>query len=416
MTFPKYFLFGVATSSHQIEGNTQNNWTQWEHSMTRIKHLQKEGKDPEKYFSGNASFHFEKMEEDVSTMEELNIETYRFSIEWSRIQPKEHEVCQEGIAFYDRLLTLLRKKNITPFITLWHWNIPIWLEEKGGILSSKFPHFFQKYTDILLPLLQKHKVEHIITFNEPMVFSGAAYKEGRWPPQKCSTFLFLKALWNIIRAHKKVYLKLHTLYEKKNLPIQVGVAKHSIYFHTEGKKVTDTLRVFFTRYFWNECFLDRIKNHQDFIGINYYFRNKIENGVSCNPNKKCSDMGWELYPQGLANICEEIFKKYKKKIYITEHGLADKKDKYRTWYIAESLKALETSIKNGVDIRGYMHWSFLDNFEWADGFSPRFGLVAVDYRQNGKRSIRTSAKWYAHFIEHQRKIRKEKEKNNHSLS
>ena len=397
-SFPKNFLFGAATSSHQIEGNLHNNWTEWEKSKPRREELLSEGKNPEEYMSKNASYHAQRMKEDVEIMSQLNLQVYRFSIEWSRIEPKEGKIDQAGIDFYDRLFTLLKEKNITPFVTLWHWSVPVWLEKKGGLISSEFTKYFQKYVDIILPLLKKHSVENIITFNEPLVFSGAAYQKGLWPPQKKSLVLTAKAVWNLIKTHKKVYTQIHTSYFDGSLSVQIGVAKHNIYFHTETNRIFDAVRVRVSRYIWNEFFLDRIKKHQDFIGINYYFRDKIENGISCNPNEKCSDLGWELYPKGVAKVCEEAWERYKKPVYITEHGLADSDDSRREWYICESLKAVQKSIENGVDIRGYMHWSLLDNFEWAEGFGPCFGLVSVDYENDGKRTIRGSAKWYAQVI------------------
>ena len=143
---------------------------------------------------------------------------------------------------------------------------------------------------------------------------------------------------------------------------------------------------------WNYSLFDKIKNKLDFIGLNYYFHNTIDNGLNKNENKITNDLGWELYPAGIYNLLLEL-KKYNKPIYITEHGLADEHDKHRAWYLNESLKYIADAMQNGADVRGYLHWSLLDNFEWAHGFGPKFGLYSVD-RQTFERKPRPSVEVY----------------------
>ena len=160
------------------------------------------------------------------------------------------------------------------------------------------------------------------------------------------------------------------------------------------KSLFDRLSVFFAHYFWNEYFLNRLKNHLDFIGLNYYFHNRIKFPFfRRNENKIVSDVGWEIYPEGIYHVLKNL-KKYNLPIYITENGLADAKDKLRSNFIKNHLSWVNKAIQGGVDVKGYFHWSFMDNFEWEKGFEPRFGLVEIDYK-NLERKPRSSALYFS---------------------
>ncbi|HLD30793.1 MAG TPA: family 1 glycosylhydrolase [Patescibacteria group bacterium] len=372
--FPKNFYWGCASSSHQIEGNTYNDWSEWEKSEERISELKRQNKDPREYISGSAANSFILNNQDIACLKELNVNAYRFSIEWSRIEPEQGSFDYEALKNYQNFILKLKANNIEPFVTLWHWPIPVWARDLGGWQSKKILPFFDRYVKIVAEFLDKN-VDYWVTLNEPTVYASNSYLTGQWPPQKKSLFLSLKVIKNLIRAHKSVYAVL----KKVDANNQIGIASHNIHFDPAGKKVFNKVIAGLANYFWNEYFLNKISKEQDFVGLNYYFHNLINYGFGKNKNKIVSDMGWELYPEGIGNVIKGL-DKYKKPIYILEHGLADKDDKHRAWYLKESLKSIHKAIASGSDVRGYFHWSLLDNFEWADGFFPRFGLYEVNYK------------------------------------
>jgi beta-glucosidase len=238
----------------------------------------------------------------------------------------------------------------------------------------------------------KEDVKFWITLNEPEIYSMNSYLRGIWPPQKKGIINFYIVMRNLTKSHRRAY----RIIKKINPKAQIGIAKNNTYFEAANDKfVNRTLKKLADKY-WNDYFLDKITHRQDFIGLNYYFHDRIDNGFKQNENKKVSDLNWELYPQGIYHVLRDL-KKYGKPIYITENGLADAEDKYRAWYIEEILKNVGRAIKDGADVRGYFHWSLLDNFEWAHGFWPRFGLIEVDYKTQ-ERTLRKSAQKYSELI------------------
>jgi len=242
-----------------------------------------------------------------------------------------------------------------------------------------------------------------------MIYASNSYFKGVWPPQKKSIFSYLRVIKNLAKAHQSAYQTIHQI----SPSLKVGIAKNNIYF--EGGLIAKL-----ADWFWNRRFLNKIKNHQDFIGLNYYFHNiirpfgkfllfpersrrdnknfnpSINSGIKIltNPGIKIfSDMGWEIYPQGIYHVLKDL-KKYNQPIYITENGLADAKDEKREKFIKDHLCWIHKAIGEGVDVGGYLYWSLLDNFEWDKGFWPRFGLIEIDYRTL-ERKIRPSAEEYA---------------------
>lgn len=384
--FPEGFYWGASTSSHQVEGGNYNNWSEWEKSQRRINHLKEQGKieqlGMENFLSGKAAGHYDLYKEDYELAKKLGHNAARFSIEWSRIEPEEGKFDEKALQKYLDILSFLRELKIEPFVTLWHWTLPVWIADIGGWENPKTVEYFVRYAQKTAEYLEG-KVDVWITINEPEIFSTFSYYKGIWPPQKKSLFSYLKVLNNLIRAHKKSYIIL------KQFPnCEVGIAKNNIYYEAQ-KNILDESLVKIYRWWWNFYFLNRVAKFQDFIGLNFYFRNKIKWGKVANENLKTSDIGWELFPEGIYHVLKEL-KKYKKPIYITENGLADANDKHRAEFIVESLKFVHKAIEHGVDVKAYLHWSLIDNFEWDSGFAPRFGLVEVEY-STLKRKPRDSA-------------------------
>ena len=403
------FYFGAATSSHQVEGGNQNDWSEWEKETAgllakkanemntgmRWPHfILKNYPNPlqeENYVSGRASSHYARYKEDFKTAKLLGHNAHRLSLEWSRIEPQKGIFNSAAIAHYKDVIKSLRKNGLEPFVTIWHWPLPFWVRDQGGWTSSKTREDFVRFTKKVAEAF-KDDVRFWITLNEPEIYATNGYLKGVWPPQKKNPFSYLASLHNLIKAHKLSFSAL----KKINAGFQIGIAKNNIYFEAYQNKPINLLLKKAADWWWNFYILDRIADSMDFIGLNYYFHNRINSGFNKNENKLVSDMGWELYPDGLYYVLTDL-KKYGKPIYVTENGLADAEDKNREWFIGESLSAVRRAQKDGADVRGYFYWSLLDNFEWDKGFWPRFGLIAVNYKTM-KRTVRKSALAYKKLI------------------
>ena len=247
-------------------------------------------------------------------------------------------------------------------------------------------------------------VKYWITLNEPMMTVGGAYLLGIYPPQKKSMLLANKVFKNMMSAHRRSY---HTI--KQLIPqAQVGMAHAAIHVEPYKNKPLNRLLAGLIDHYANWRELDAVSNDVDFFGIHYYtfetinFKlGKSDYGIAevVKSNLPESDMGWQYHPKGIYEFCSQVWKRYHKPIIITENGLADSHDRFRAKFIREHLKYLLKAISEGVDIRGYLHWSLLDNLEWDKGFWPKFGLVEVN-RKSMKRTIRPSAYMLANIIKH----------------
>ena len=404
LKFPDGFLWGSGTSAHQVEGHNHNDWTEWEkenakrlaqHSKKyweKSQHLFPEMGLESNYISGCACDHYNRYEEDFDIAKSLGQNAYRFSIEWSRIEPEEGVFNEQAIEHYRQVIWALKKRGIEPFVTLWHWTLPYWIAKMGGWEKRKTIDYFLRYTEKIIEELGDD-VKFWITLNEPEIFSGNCYLKGIRPPQKKNILSYLRVIKNLIKAHKSSY----KIIKKINPNSRIGIAKNNIYFEAYKNRITNLFLKKFIDWWWNFYFLNKIKNQQDFIGLNYYFHNRINKGFNKNENKNTTDMGWEIYPEGIYHVLKNL-KKYNLPIYIIENGIADAKDEKREKFIKDHLYWIHKAIKEGVDIKGYFYWSLLDNFEWDKGFWPRFGLVEIDY-QTMNRKIRPSALEYKKIIE-----------------
>jgi beta-glucosidase len=406
--FSEDFYWGASTSAHQVEGGLENNWSKWEPKHANLASEEMKEKrpwymsndqnyidacSPDNYISGEACDSYHRYMDDIEVMKELGLNAYRFSVDWSRIEPVKGEFSEEGIEYYKSLVKELRSNDIEPFLTCWHWTIPLWLEEEGGLESKDVVEHFRKYVKFLVENLGDD-VLYWITINEPIVISTASYLIGTWPPQKRNPLLFNEIGYNtLVDMHKEAYLTI----KEYNEDLQVSIAKNNRYVEACNDWFFNKGIASVYRYFNNFRYLDRVKDYLDFIGLNYYFHHKIGVRGFKDDNDRLNDMGWYMDPRSIYFPIKELWNRYHLPIYITENGVADREDQYRQWWLDETIDSLIESINEGVDIRGYMHWSLLDNFEWADGFWPRFGLVEVD-RKTFDRRIKKSGYYYKELI------------------
>lgn len=415
--FPKNFLWGASTSSHQVEGGTVNDWSVWElahaHDLAKNAHkrlsspiyhhltalpiwneIKDKAADPNNYVSGLGVDHYRRYEEDFDLVQQLNLNALRFSIEWSRLEPVEGEWNQEAIDHYHDYIAELKQRGITPMMNLWHWAMPIWYAEKGGLKKRRnlkyFLRFVQKVADEF-----GHEVKYIVTLNEPNVYTTLSYLTGEWPPEEKSLISFIRVYWNLTRIHRKSY----KILKAANPKLQVGIAAQLANIASKRPhNLFDVLQTEWMRYFWNWWFIRRMRKEQDFVGLNYYFTDYYRFGKFDGPSDPplpYSDLGWYMEPEGLYPLLLRVWDHYKMPIIITENGLADMHDAYRQWWLEQTMLSVEKALAEGVDIRGYFHWSLLDNFEWSTGWWPKFGLIEVDREHGMKRTIRPSARWFA---------------------
>jgi beta-glucosidase len=407
LLFPKRFFWGVSTSAHQVEGGNHNQWTVWElenanalakQAPYQAKYLPKwddiepEATDPHNYVAGDAVGHYKMYEQDFAITKAMNMNAFRFSIEWSRIEPKEGAWSVEAIQHYKDYLTAMKAKGLEPFVTLWHWTMPEWFVAKGGFEKRANVKYFVRFAEKVIQELGKD-FRYIITINEPDTYIAQGYIVGNWPPMQQKK---LKALWvylNLAKAHRDVY----KVAKARSRRFIVGMSKNSVHQYAGDDALLSKVSAAVSTWGADYFFLNRIKRKMDFIGVNYYFTNRFLGYKVHNINEKQSDLGWDMQPQNLEFVLERLHRKYKLPIIVTENGVADRDDEHRKWWISQTLVAMHKALQKGVKLEGYLHWSLLDNFEWASGFWPRFGLIAVD-RKTKKRVPRESAKWFAKLL------------------
>ncbi len=382
--FPPGFLWGAATSAYQVEGGNKNDWSRWP-----------------KGDAGKAAGHYERFKEDFDLAKSLSHNAHRFSIEWSRIEPEEGKFNESELNHYREVILALKENGLEPFVTLWHFTLPVWFVEKGGWLNRNSAVYFERYVAKVVETYRHLGVKFWITLNEPdYIYAFEAYSRGRFPPQQKSFLKTIRVLKNLIKTHKKAYKIIH----QHDPNSQVGFANNVIYFEAYGGKFMNRILKFLANRYWNFWFFRKTMPCHDFIGCNYYYHNRIKfnwlhPAKSFNRNDNCdvSDIGFEIYPEGIYHVLKNL-KKYNLPIYILENGIADAKDEKREKFIKDHLYWIYKAIQKGVDVRGYFYWSLIDNFEWDKGFGPRFGLVEIDYKTM-ERKIRPSALEYRKIIE-----------------
>jgi len=435
LTLPPGFLIGAATAAYQIEGAVAEDgrgpsvWDTFSHT-------------PGKVTAGDtgdvACDHYHRMPEDVALLSELGLDAYRFSVAWPRVQPTGSGPANAaGIAFYDRLVDELLAKGITPWATLYHWDLPQPLEDAGGWPERATAERFAEYAGLIAGALGD-RVKHWITLNEPFCSAMLGYYFGNHAPGRQSFPDFTKAAHHLLLGHGLAVQQLRAAVPDA----QVGITLNPVVAHpasdapedVEAARRADAIG---TRIYLDPVLLGRypadlltdlarqdaqlpvldgdlktIAQPLDFLGVNYYFREVVRasdepHGYEGVPQtgRPATAMPWEIYPEGLTALLTRITHEYPAlPLYITENGAAFDdslspvdasgriQDADRTAYLADHLTAVGLARAAGADVRGYFCWSLMDNFEWAYGYEKRFGLVHVDY-ETQRRTPKASALW-----------------------
>ena len=413
--FPSSFFWGTATASHQVEGNCiNNNWFKWENN----KDKNNEYRIKDNQVAGIACDHWNRYKEDTHLLKKLGVSHYRFSLEWSKIEPTKGEYNQEAIQHYINVVDELILHNITPAVTLHHFTNPIWFDKLGGFENESNIIHFTTFSNHIFSILSD-RVKLWCTINEPEVYSVMGYFNGVFPPGKKNPQLTVNVLKNLLIAHTKTY---HLLKKSHNGDTcQIGLVKNIMQFDPYRRwHLLDWLVCYITNKVYNDIPINYLKTGKininypffarlnysnknavlatDFFGLNYYSHNVLKFKFSKNEffenkyrsNDILTDMPYAIYPEGFYRAIKDA-QKVGKPIIITENGIADYNDSRRSLYIRNYLYALKKALDEGVDIRGYFYWSLMDNFEWAEGYDMKFGLYEVDFKSQ-KRTLRKGSK------------------------
>jgi beta-glucosidase len=435
--FPAGFLWGAATSAYQIEGSPLADgagpsiWHRFAHEEGRVR-------DGD---TGDiACDHYRRFRDDVALMHDLGLRAYRFSISWSRVMPEGRgRINAAGVGFYDRLVDALLEENIEPVATLYHWDLPAALDDAGGWVNPDIAQWFADYSAVVFRALDD-RVRKWATLNEPWVVTDGGYLHGVLAPGRRDRFETPRASHNLLRAHGSA-VRVYRGLGRHEIGLVVNIEpKYPASGSAEDTAATARADAYMNRQYLDPVFLGRYPDEMqdifedawpqwpaadfeligepiDFLGVNYYTRGVMANDASAlpvrtryvlQPKARYTETGWEVFPQGLVDTIMLIRRRYGDlPLYITENGVAFPEpavvpgllldDPLRVEYLERHLAAVRQVIAQGADVRGYFVWSLLDNFEWAHGFSKRFGIVHVDFATQ-QRTRKASADFYANVI------------------
>jgi beta-glucosidase len=421
LCFGKDFLWGASTSAYQIEGYCTNcNWSQFETTLDaqghpRIAHGQR---------CGRAADHWNRYKEDIQLLKEMHLNAFRFSIEWSKVEPEENVFEDSVLDHYERVVDELHANGIEPLITFHHFTNPLWFDRKGGFERDDSPEVLARFAAKVVQRLGS-KVRFWSTINEPNVYAVEGYFRGTFPPAQHDPAKALVVFRNLLRAHTACYQAV-----KKICPeAQVGLLANIFVFDPpERWNLLDVMLAHYLNRAFSVSVIDYLNTGVfdfslpgvgsghfdsgvagafDFVGLNYYSRLQYHFDpfaeekmipVQRHPREELTDKGWEIYPEGLYRALQMISSRTEKPIYITENGIADDSDLKRASFIEDHLLVANRAIRDGMHVKGYFYWSLMDNFEWVDGFDVRFGLYAVDYVTQG-RTLRKGSLKYREMID-----------------
>ena len=414
LTFPPDFLWGSATSAHQVEGqNIHSDWWAWEQAG-RVK-------EP----SGMACDHYRRFAADFDLAASLGHKAHRFSIEWSRIEPTEGQWDDAALAHYVEVVRALRQRRLEPIVTLHHFTTPQWLAAQGSWMNAKVVDRFARFVEHVGQALGG-MVRYWLTINEPMVYAKMHYVDQAGPPGPVAPKQVLRVIEHLIRAHGLSYHLLHGATPAGSPRPYVSVAANlPVFVPCKRWSMLDRWASRWTEQFFNTAFLEALTEGRwrvpgigtwkipearatlDYLGVNYYGRQFVRlvmprgrfPAVVCNVDHHAREvteqtlMGWDVGPEAFTQTLLRGAR-FGLPIFVTEVGAWTERDEQRWQYIARHLQAMRRAMDQGTPIIGFLYWSLMDNFEWSHGFTPRFGLIEVDATTQA-RTIRDSARRYA---------------------
>ena len=375
-TFPRDFLWGTATAAHQVEGgNWNNDWWAFEHDPS----------SPAKEPSGDACDHYWRYPSDIALLADLGFGAYRFSVEWSRIEPAEGEFSKAALDHYRRMLATTLEHGLVPVVTFHHFTTPRWVADEGGWERAATPERFARFC--------ARAVEHLgdlvgmaCTINEPNIVSVMGYLLADFPPGVSDADRYLRANDEMIRGHRLAFEALKA--GPGDFPVGMTLSMQEYAAEPGGEELMER-----SRRTSEDVFLDAARG-DDYLGAQMYTRLRFgpDGLLGPAPGVRATIMGYERWPQALEHCVRRAAERSGCPIYVTENGIATSDDAERIDFVIEALQGVRRCLDDGVDLRGYFYWSLLDNFEWSSGYGPTFGLVAVD-RATQERTVKPSARW-----------------------
>ena len=385
--FPPDFLWGSATAAHQVEGgNTNSDWWDWEH-----------GPDSKaRESSGDGIDHWNRFDDDFALLASLGQNAHRFSIEWARVEPADGEFSRSALDHYKRVLESLHRHGLTPFVTMNHYTLPRWFAGRGGWLAPNAVELFGRYVERVASEFGD-LMPYVGTVNEPQVQALMSYLAGGYPPGEQNVDRAREANRILATAHRTAVAAVRA---GRGTP-QVGACLNIPWVEPlrDGDEA-DLATAARMRAFFADTHLDDLRSAADpgdFIGVQYYSRD-LADGTSpvmkAPPpaDAELTQMGWEVYPSGISKVLKQVAG-VGLPVIVTENGIATLDDTQRVRFLASHLQELRSAMQDGVDLRGYFHWSAFDNYEWGT-FEPRFGLIGIDRENDLKRVVRPSAVHY----------------------
>ena len=378
VTFPEGFVWGVAAAAHQIEGgNWNNDWWAFEHQPGT----------PCLEPSGDCCDSYHRYDEDIAIIRDLGFGAYRFSIEWSRIEPEDGEFSRAALDYYRRVIAECHEQGVEPVVTFHHFSNPRWIAAMGGWESEATVERFARYCERTVAHLGD-LIPMACTINEPNVVSLIGYRVGAFPPGKQDAKLVPIVNDNLKAAHRRAFEVLKA--GRGDFPVGWCVSMEDWWAPEGSEELLER-----ARYMHEGQHLENAKG-DDFIGVQAYSRTRLgENGKPLGPEagvELVPSMGYEFWPQALEAAIRHAAEVTQLPVYVTENGLGHDDDDRRIAYVHDALQGVGRCLDDGLDVRGYFYWSLLDNFEWAFGYGPRFGLVSVD-RETFARTPKPSAHW-----------------------
>ena len=388
--FPEGFLFGASISAHQTEGNnTNSDWWWWEHTAAT----------PCREPSGDACDFYHRYREDVSMLAHFGLNAFRFGIEWARIEPAEGEFSRAELMHYRRVLEACHEHGVTPVVTFHHFTVPRWLHDQGGFAADRFPELFERYCDRAAAALGD-RIGYACTINEPQGLGSSGWLLGINPPgHEDDREGAQRAVDNLLEAHRRGAAAIRA---RAGIPTGVTLALPDLQYEDGARPGNGSLELESKVGDW---FLELARG-DDFVGVQTYTRFRYGPEGPRSPGHDWSDMtrelsetdettqmGYEYYPQALGGAIRRVHRTCPGvPVLVTENGIATSNDAKRIAYIDAAMREVAACIGEGIDVRGYLYWSLLDNFEWAFGYAPQFGLVSVD-RPSFARRPKPSLAW-----------------------
>lgn len=386
--FPSDFLWGSSTAAHQVEGGNYNNdWWRWEHNpnSTAVES------------SGDAIDHWNRFDEDFALLASLGQNAHRFSLEWSRIEPAEGEFSTAALDHYARVLDSIADHGMTAMATIYHFTLPIWFADRGGWLAPDALDVFGRYVGKVADALGD-RMPYACTINEPQVVASNGHALGWFPPGHTDIDEAIRVNSVLAAAHRTATAALRA---GRGSP-RVGTCLQLPAFQPKDPgKEADVAAAEMLRGLMVDFHIDDLRaggDVGDFVGLQYYTRPIVDAdapGFIAPPEEaaETTQMGWEVYPEGLGEMLRRTAD-VGLPVVITENGIATADDAQRVRFLASHLSEVQRALDEGVDIRGYMYWSSFDNFEWAHGYAPTFGLIGIDRGDRLRRVVRPSARLF----------------------